>query len=278
MIFFCHRVTPVYRYFSGKPGPLVFLTGGAPAASPHSHANPRAVLLYRCTAVTQHTLVPRAAANTCLYIMPCAAGELCQLLDDTTPELSCCGPFQGPLHRICGEIHNPDDDQDENRICQSCVAAKTADATSDRSNAAKRKEGGSFLQQGAPKKRKNDEPVLDDTEEVESAEGRGFALPPPFSELSSLFGPLEEHAESCGISEAVYHLRKAKMSFIAARASKPAVQTDIEPCFLADNWYRYSLCPRATVIVTYKKYGVWCWICSTMAGRCMPVPSSHSPL
>ena len=211
--------------------------------------------------------------------MSCAAGELFQLLDDTTPELSCCGPCQGRLHRICGEIHNPDDGQDENRICQSCVAAKTADATSDRSNAAKRKEGGSFLQQGGPKKRRahpaaveaaqawagleeqpeiaealrkdatdmlrervngtatadanpsDDEPVLDDTEEVESAGGRAFALPSPFSELSSLFGPLEEHAESCGISEAVYHLRKAKMSFIAARASKPAVQTDIRAMF-----------------------------------------------
>ena len=98
----------------------------------------------------------RAAATTCLHIMPCATGELCQLPDDTTPELFCCGPCQGPLHRICGEIHNPDDDQDENRICQSCIVTKTADATSDRSNAAKRKEGGSFLQQGAPKKRKND--------------------------------------------------------------------------------------------------------------------------
>ena len=48
---------------------------------------------------------------------------------------------------------------------------------------------------------------LDDTEEVESAGGRAFAPLPPFSELSSLFGPLKEHAESCGISEAVYHLR-----------------------------------------------------------------------
>ena len=72
---------------------------------------------------------------------------------------------------------------------------------------------------------------LDDTEEVESAGGRAFAPLPPFSELSSLFGPLEEHAESCGISEAVYHLCKAKMSFIAARASKPAVQTDIRAIF-----------------------------------------------
>ena len=77
----------------------------------------------------------------------------------------------------------------------------------------------------------DDEPVLDDTEEVESAGGRAFALPPPYSELSSSFGPLEEHAESCGISEAVYHLRKAKMPFIAARASKPAVQTNIRAMF-----------------------------------------------
>ena len=176
--------------------------------------------------------MPRAAATTCLHIMPYAAGELCQLLDNTTPEISCCRPCQGRLHRICGEIHNPDDDQDENRICQSCVTAKTADATSDRSNAAKRKEGGSFLQQGAPRKRKNDiRKWITLGEKVESAGGRAFALPPPFSELSSLFGPLEKHAESCGISEAVYHLCKAKMSFIAARASKPAVQTDIRAMF-----------------------------------------------
>ena len=128
----------------------------------------------------------------------------------------------------------------------------------------------------------NDEPVLDDTEEVDSAGGRAFALPPPFSELSSLFGPLEEHAESCGISEVVYHLRKYHLrkachSSQRVSSNQPCRLTS-EPCFLADNWYRYSLCPRATVIVTYKKYGVWCWICSTMAGRCMPVSSSHLPL
>ena len=77
----------------------------------------------------------------------------------------------------------------------------------------------------------DDEPVLDDIEKVESAGGRAFALPPRFSELSSLFGPLEDHAESCGISEAVYQLRQAKMSFIAARASKPTAQTDIRAMF-----------------------------------------------
>ena len=55
--------------------------------------------------------------------------------------------------------------------------------------------------------------------------------PPPFSEPSSLFGPLEKYAESCGISGAAYHLRKAKMDFIHARSSKPAVQADIRAMF-----------------------------------------------
>ena len=51
------------------------------------------------------------------------------------------------------------------------------------------------------------------------------------TELSSLFGPLEKYAESCGISGAAYHLRKAKMDFIHARSSKPAVQADIRAMF-----------------------------------------------
>ena len=65
----------------------------------------------------------------------------------------------------------------------------------------------------------------------ESEGGRRLAPPPPFSELSSLFGPLERYAESCGISGAAYHLRKAKMDFIHARSSKPAVQADIRAVF-----------------------------------------------
>ena len=90
--------------------------------------------------------------------MPCAAGELCQLSDSTTtPEFSCCGPCRGRLHRICGEIQNPDDDEEVNCICEPCAAAKkSTSSTNDHSNAAKRKEGGGILQQSAPKKRKGE--------------------------------------------------------------------------------------------------------------------------
>ena len=90
--------------------------------------------------------------------MPCAAGELCQLSDSTTtPKFSCCGPCGGRLHRICGEIHNPDDDEEVNRISEPCAAAKkSTSSTNDHSNAAKRKEGGGILQQSAPKKRKGE--------------------------------------------------------------------------------------------------------------------------
>ena len=65
----------------------------------------------------------------------------------------------------------------------------------------------------------------------ESEGGRRLAPPPPFSELSPLFGPLEKYAESGGISGAARHLRKAKMDFIHARSSKPAAQADIRAMF-----------------------------------------------
>ncbi|CAN0079879.1 unnamed protein product, partial [Pylaiella littoralis] len=77
----------------------------------------------------------------------------------------------------------------------------------------------------------DDELELVGTENVESEGGRRLAPPPPFSELSSFFGPLEKYAESCGISGAAYHLRKAKMDFIQAMSSKPAVQADIRTMF-----------------------------------------------
>ena len=133
--------------------------------------------------------------------MPCAAGELCQLSDSTTtPEFSCCGPCGGRLHRICGD---PDDDVLNERV------------------------NGKFAGDANPS---DNELELAGTENVESEGGRRLA-PPPFSELSSLFGPLEKYAESCGISGAAYHLRKAKMDFIHARSSKPAVQVDIRAMF-----------------------------------------------
>ena len=105
------RATPSPRFTGGMPvyrGGSFFHARGAPPATAHSHT--------RCC--TQHNTtrwVLRAAANTCLHTMPCAAGELCQLSDSTTtPEFSCCGPCGGCLHRICGD---PDDDEEVNRIC-----------------------------------------------------------------------------------------------------------------------------------------------------------------
>ena len=112
------RATPSPRFTGGMPvyrGGSFFHARGAPPAAAHSHT--------RCC--TQHNTtrwVLRAAANTCLHTMPYAAGELCQLSDSTTtPEFSCCGPCGGRLHRICGD---PDDDEEVNRICEPCAAAK----------------------------------------------------------------------------------------------------------------------------------------------------------
>ena len=151
---FFFRATPSPRFTGGMPvyrGGSFFHARGAPPAAAHSHT--------RCC--TQHNTtrwVLRAAANTCLHTMPCAAGELCQLSDSTTtPEFSCCGPCGGRLHRICGEIQNPDDDEEVNRIYEPCAAAnKSTSSTNDHSNAAKRKERGGILQQSAPKKRKGE--------------------------------------------------------------------------------------------------------------------------
>ena len=69
---FFFRVTPSPRFTGGMPvyrGGSFFHARGAPPAAAHSHT--------RCC--TQHNTtrwVLRAAANTCLHTMPCAAGEL----------------------------------------------------------------------------------------------------------------------------------------------------------------------------------------------------------
>ena len=112
VFFSCHPVTPVYRWYAGIPGWFIFSCSRSPSCCctlPHT-------LLH----TTQHNTtrwVLRAAADTCLHTMPCAAGELCQLSDSTsTPELSCCGPCGGRLHRICGDP----DDEEVNRICEPC--------------------------------------------------------------------------------------------------------------------------------------------------------------
>ena len=72
-----------------------------------------------------------------------------------------------------------------------------------------------------------EEEELNNTGEVESAGGRRLMAPPPYSDLSGFFGPLEQFAQSAGNTEAGHFLRKAKMSFLSAHAAKPARQADM---------------------------------------------------
>ena len=71
------------------------------------------------------------------------------------------------------------------------------------------------------------EDELNDTGEIESAWCRKLVAPPPYTELSGFFGPLEQLAQSAGNTEVGHFLRKAKMSFLAAHAAKPVRQADM---------------------------------------------------
>ena len=73
----------------------------------------------------------------------------------------------------------------------------------------------------------NEEEELNDTGEIESAGGRKLVAPPPYTELSGFFCPLEQLAQSAGNTEAGHFFRKAKMSFLAAHAAKPVRQADM---------------------------------------------------
>ena len=73
----------------------------------------------------------------------------------------------------------------------------------------------------------DDEKELNESGDAESGGGRKVEAPPPYSDLSSCFGPLEQKAESAGNNEAAHFLRKAKMAFLAAHAAKPTRQADI---------------------------------------------------
>ena len=73
----------------------------------------------------------------------------------------------------------------------------------------------------------DDEPEPDSMDDADSAGSRGVKAQPSYAELSSPFGPLEQHGESCSLHEAGHFLPKAKMGFLAARVAKPARQSDI---------------------------------------------------
>ena len=57
--------------------------------------------------------------------------------------------------------------------------------------------------------------------------GCGGTVPPPYAEISSSFGLLDNAAEEGGNDNAAFHLQKARMAFIEAHASKPVRQADI---------------------------------------------------
>ena len=184
--------------------------------------------------------------------MPCAAGDLCQLPNEELIAPNghecgheCRGGCGGRLHGLCGEVEDGSDTP-THRICHTCISKRSP------SNSAKRKEGQGFLQPDARKKKKtqesgsgkrltermagivaeeidpsDDEKELNESGDAESGGGRKVEAPPPYSDLSSCFGPLEQKAESAGNSEAAHFLRKAKMAFLAAHAAKPTQQADI---------------------------------------------------
>ena len=127
---------------------------------------------------------------------------------------------------MCGEVEDNDSDNPNNRICYTCISKRSL------LNPAKRKLGQDVLQPGTSKKHKQPGASgagkeLNDAGGVESAGGESVTAPPPYSDLSEFFCPLEDVAQSAGNSEAGYYLREAKMSFLAAHAAKPTRQADI---------------------------------------------------
>ena len=134
--------------------------------------------------------------------MPCAAGDLCQLPNEE---------LIAPNGRVW-LFHPP--------VGYSLIYPHP-------SNSAKRKEermAGIVAEEIDPS---DDEKELNESGDAESGGGRKVEAPPPYSDLSSCFGPLEQKAESAGNSEAAHFLRKAKMAFLAAHAAKPTRQAVI---------------------------------------------------
>ena len=61
--------------------------------------------------------------------------------------------------------------------------------------------------------------------------GGGGSEPPSYADLSQHFGTLEKYASGCGLTEASYFLKKARMVVIEAHASKPAREADVRELF-----------------------------------------------
>ena len=160
--------------------------------------------------------------------MPCAAGELCKLADVEliVPNGRACGHecrggCGGKLHGICGEVEDLDGDSPTHRICHTCISKRSL------SNPAMRKQGQGYQGFVLPGAATEKSRASGATKPRKSAGGRKLVAPPPYTELSGFFGPLEQLAQSAGNTEAGHFLRKANMSFLAAHAAKPVRQADM---------------------------------------------------
>ena len=65
--------------------------------------------------------------------------------------------------------------------------------------------------------------------------GGGGSEPSSYANLSQNFGTLEKYASGCGLTEASYFFKKARMVTIEAHASKPACQADVREFLSAGN-------------------------------------------
>ena len=116
-----------------------------------------AVLYVHCSCEAScllHTRTQHQHTNrTSSHIMSCAAGELCQLpnIELTARNGRDCGHewrggCGGKLHGTCSEVEDPDGDNDNHRICHTCISNRSL------SNPAKRKQGQDFVLPRASKK------------------------------------------------------------------------------------------------------------------------------
>ena len=199
--------------------------------------------------------------------MPCAAGDLCQLPNEELIAPNghecgheCRGGCGGRLHGLCGEVEDgsvragaaiKEGGVQDSELCEvltqleivpgrpvppAAVVAAQSWATledqediaealaADAKDALTERMAGIVAEEIDPS---DDEKELNESGDAESGGGRKVEAPPPYSDLSSCFGPLEQKAESAGNSEAAHFLRKAKMAFLAAHAAKPTRQADI---------------------------------------------------
>ena len=160
--------------------------------------------------------------------MPCAAGELCLVLARTPKRPDgheCRGKCGGRLHGLCGEA-DQDCDNPMQRVCHDCLATKRSSKGKDVTEATKFDAADEMTEalQGTHVNKVNAEGIEDSHDDTP---GHGGGDPPAYVDLLSHSVSLESAAEACGNGDASFYLRKARMLFIKAHASKPVQQADM---------------------------------------------------